>query len=77
MTPFYNVLDPFAGVPGDSMESVLSLQSFAEADQVAAIDYNYNSSGCKNVGDTASCSTNTCDTVGSTSSCNTISCTHA
>ena len=76
MTPFgHNMLDPFAsaGIPGDPMESVLSLQTYQDAD---AAGYNYNSNGCDTVGNTASCYTNTCTTVGITDVCNTIACTH-
>ncbi len=78
MTPFTNVLDPFGGAafPGTPMDAVLSLQTFEDVDAVGVVEYKYNSSGCQNVGDTASCYTNTCTTVGITDSCNTIGCTH-
>ena len=73
MHPFGNPLDPFGGgVPGDPMESVLSLQTYSAAD--GAIAYTYVSSVCHNVGPTASCDTGECDTLTVTDVCHTGVC---
>jgi hypothetical protein len=60
MDPF----DPFAGIPGDPMEQVLSLQTFdavAVPGPVPCVITN----ACR----TCACVTNSCDTIACTYSC--------
>ena len=61
MDPFNNPLDPFAGVPGDPMDDVLSLQSVDQS-----VDEGFASI-------TDGCTTNTCRS--DTNTCNTTGCT--
>jgi hypothetical protein len=76
MNPFYSVVDPFgaAGMPGDSMESVLSMQTFNAGDGVV---YEKITGVCHlNTFHTNSCQTSQCDTICSTQVCNTGVCSY-
>jgi len=74
MTPFHNMLDPFAaaGVPGDSMDVVLSLQGYDEISPVEGVDGGTTTNSCTG-GTSNGCTTNTCKTV-TTTSCTTNTC---
>jgi hypothetical protein len=68
-----NPLDPFgsAGLPGDPMENVLSLQSLsAESDLAFAVTQGCNTTACKS--DTNDCWTGSC--TGNTTGCDTDNC---
>jgi hypothetical protein len=76
MNPYYNVLDPFggAGLPGDPMESVLSMQTFNAGD---AVVYEKITGVCHlNTFHTNSCQTSQCDTICSTQVCSTGVCSY-
>jgi hypothetical protein len=60
MDPF----NPFAGIPGDPMEQVLSLQTF-DSDAVPGPVPCVRTNACR----TCACVTNSCDTIGCTYSC--------
>ncbi|HSU15582.1 hypothetical protein [Longimicrobium sp.] len=78
MGPLYNMLDPFGGhgMPGDPMETVLSLQTMSDAD-VAVVVYDDNTDICHlNTLHTNSCYTGQCDGIGSTGICKTGSCSY-
>lgn len=60
MDPF----NPFAGIPGDPMEQVLSLQTYSDVGEVVGPACSI-TSACR----TCTCATNSCDTQGCTFSC--------
>ena len=72
MDPFFPTLDPFAGVPGDPMEDVLSLQTYAEGGETG-VDAGNTTNGCSG-GSTNACTTSTCSSM-TTTGCSTTGCT--
>jgi len=75
MNPYTNLLDPFGGggVPGDPMERVLSLQTYALSDDGGTAGNTGNCTNTGNCGDTTICTDTT--VCGNTTSCgNTKTC---
>jgi hypothetical protein len=70
----YNPLDPFAaagaGLPGDPMENVLSLQSLSDETDSFSVTQSCNTKSCG--GDTNDCWTGVCS--GNTTGCDTDNC---
>lgn len=71
---FTNPMDPFggAGVPGDPMEPVLSLQTMGDNSDSLMLKVTDTCSTGTCGGDTSGCSTGTCS--GDTSGCSTSTC---